>query len=286
MKKTIFPLMLCVGFLYACSGGQTGGETAEQKEEPVAETTPVEEEPSEAKKLVMEMVAANGGVDKFNSLNDVEFEYTYTDLLGNLSDVSTERYIFDGEYSWAQYDVHDKFVMPGQEGSVIQGYNGNECWSTFAGAAVTDSATMKMTDFLRKTNYYWFTMMYKLLDPGLTYELQGKKTINDLEYDIVKVGFEGGVGDVQDTYVLYINPETKLVDQFLFTVLDFGIQDPLLMVVEYQDVDGVKVPSYRKYGPGSWEGDINPDGIWAAENHYKNVKFNNGFDKASFEKPA
>lgn len=35
---------------------------------------------------------------------------------------------------------------------------------------MTDAALLRRADFLRKTNFYWFAMMHKLLDPGMTYE--------------------------------------------------------------------------------------------------------------------
>ena len=101
---------------------------------------------------------------------------------------------------------------------------------------------------------------------------------------MVKISYGEGVGDVQDTYVLYLNPETKLLDAFLFTVMDFGMADPLLMFVEYQEVDGVKVPAFRKYAKADWDGNILED-KWV-ENHFRNVKFNNGFTRDMFKKPA
>lgn len=71
----------------------------------------------------------------------------------------------------------------------------------------------------------------------------GKRTVEGIEYDIVKGTFEAGVGDAQDAYVLYLNPETHIVDQFLFTMMDWGIKNPSLMKVEYDEIDGTKLPT-------------------------------------------
>ncbi len=147
-----------------------------------------------------------------------------------------------------------------------------------------DPQMAKFCDFLRKTNYYWFTMMFKLLDPGLNYEYNGTQNVNGADYDLVKIAFGEGIGDAQDTYVLYINPETKLVEQFLFTVMDFGIVEPFLMKVEYEEIQGLKLPAKRKYVKANWEGEPQND-EWTAEIS-TNIKFNNGFDRSMFEKPT
>ncbi len=237
------------------------------------------------KGLVEQMVAAIGGIDKLHSLKDVEYTYTYQDLTTNQKDVSIERYIFEGELSWAKFETREKVVLPQMPGEMFQGYNGSESWMTIDGKLVEGDPQMaKFCDFLRKTNYYWFTMMFKLLDPGLNYEYNGTKNVNGIDYNLVKIAFGEGIGDAQDTYVLYINPETKLVDQFLFTVMDFGAAEPRLMKVEYEEVQGVKLPARRKYVRANWQGEPQND-EWTAEIS-TNIKFNNGFDRSMFEKPT
>ncbi len=235
------------------------------------------------KALVAEMVDAIGGKEKFYSLQDVEYEYTYNSIKEGKKDVSLERYAFDGERSWAKFIQHEKNVYPQLEGEIIQGFNGSESWVTLNGKFLTEPMQLKIADFLRKTNYYWFAMMFKLLDDGINYEGLGTRNVSDIDYDVVKITFGENTGDVQDSYVLYINPETKLVDQFLFTVLDFGLEEPHLMLVEYEEIDGVKLPTYRKYAPANWDGSIKEE-VWAEEIS-KNVKFKNGFDWKMFEKP-
>ena len=282
MKKllVISGLLLTV---VACNNQKQTQDVTEAPNE-VSEVAPAAEEPNEGKALVMEMVTAVGGAEALKSLKDVEYEYTYDVPAEGKKDISVERYVFDGEYSWAKYTTRTKWVMPEVQGEVIQGYDGNESWVTVDGKLQEDSVVLRLSDFFRKTNFYWFCMMFKQLDPGMTYEFKGKQQVDGITYDMVKVGFEDNIGDVQDTYVLYINPETKLVDQFLFTVMDFGMAEPLLMKIEYQTVDGLKVPAFRKYVPADWDGNIKGED-WV-ENYYKNVKFNNGFTKDLFEKPV
>jgi hypothetical protein len=130
---------------------------------------------------------------------------------------------------------------------VIQAYNGKDSWVTVDGKPISDPQAVKLADFSRKTNFYWFAMMFKLLDPGVTYKYEGTRNTEGKTYDLVRIGFEAGVGAVQDSYLLCLNRDTHLVDQFLFTVIDFGIKDPLLMKVTYKEVSGSKLPAYRIY---------------------------------------
>lgn len=235
------------------------------------------------KALVEKMVQSVGGRDRLYALKDVEYEYTHHDVAEGKKDVSTERYIFDEELSWAKYSVREKFVNPDLEGEIIQAYDGKETWTTHDGKLLNDPQVLKFADFTRKTNFYWFTMMFKLLDPGVNYEYKGIRNVDGTEYEIVEITFGENVGDAQDTYVLYINPQTYLVDQFLYTVMDFGMKDPFLMKVQYEEIEGLKLPTKRVYAPADWQGIPKTD-VWNEEIS-TNVKFDNGFERSMFEKP-
>lgn len=54
-----------------------------------------------------------------NSLKDVEYTYTYHDLVEDKRDVYLERYIFNSEISWARYEKREKNVLPQIDGEVI-----------------------------------------------------------------------------------------------------------------------------------------------------------------------
>lgn len=238
---------------------------------------------SSGRELVEKMVQAVGGTDRLYELRDVEHEYVYRDAQSGKQDVSLERYVFDGELSWARFLERGNAAFPDVEGELIQGYDGATSWVTLDGALVDDPQMAKVSDFLRKTNYYWFTMMFKLLDPGMTYELLEPQEVEGVAYRRLKVGFEENVGDVQDTYLIYLHPETHLVDRFLFTVLDFGLSDPHLMEVEYEEIEGLKLPTYRRYAPADWDGNVTEE-KWTEEISRK-VTFGNGFTREQFQAP-
>ena len=133
------------------------------------------------------------------------------------------------------------------------------------------------------TNFYWFTMFQKLLDPGLKYDYLGEKQIENNKFDIVKVTFESKSDKPTDIYQLYINKSTGLVDQFLFTVADHGVlEEPLLMQVEYENIEGFLLPTKRKYKKSTWNAEIN-DAPWILVN-WSNIKFDTNLKKSAFLK--
>ncbi|MEL7002908.1 MAG: DUF6503 family protein [Bacteroidota bacterium] len=282
MKNSILALLI-IFTIASCTTEKAPQEQIENSAPVNSAAQDIANETNQGKKLVLEMIEAIGGKNGLYKAKDVEYTYSYVDPEG-LKDVSTERYIFDGEYSWAKFTTHDKFVSPGVDAEVIQGYDGSESWVTVGGQLSEEEQVLGLSDFLRKTNYYWFAMMFKLADPGLNYEYKGTRSVDSINYEIVEVTFGENIGDAQDTYVLYINPETKLVDQFLFTVMGFGIKDPLLMKVKHEEIDGLKLTTYRKYAPANWNGEVIAE-QWTEEIS-ENVKFNNGFEATAFAKPT
>lgn len=210
---------------------------------------------------------------------DVQYTYLYRSQ-GKL-DLSVERYRFDGELSYARYIVHEVFVAPDAEGDVIQAYDGETTRVSVAGRVIRDPKQLQLARFLRSTNFYWFAMMHKLRDPGVRHRYKGTKKMGDAVYDLLEVTFEGSDEDTADTYLLYINPETHLVDQFLFTVVALGKTKPFLMKVQYDDFGSIKLPTRRKYAPSDWDGRVNSK-EWVHE-VMTGLHFDNGFKRKDFE---
>ncbi|MCH3885249.1 DUF6503 family protein [Tenacibaculum aquimarinum] len=230
--------------------------------------------------LVYKMTQKVGDYSKLSNKKDVVYTYTYQTPDGK-SDISTEKYIFNGELSYGKYNKHQR-TLANLEGIIEQGYDGSEFWLKNNGKLINDAKALKRVAFNRPTNYYWFTMMQKLLDPGLNYEYLGEKTINNLNYDIVKVTFESKENTPKDIYQLYINKETNLVDQFLFTVMDFKKAEPLLMELAYENIDGLLIPTKRRYKNSNWNADVT-DKPWILVN-WTNIKFDNNLNKELFRK--
>lgn len=230
--------------------------------------------------LVYEMTQKVGDYKKLISKKDVVYTYTYKTPDGK-EDISTEKYIFKGELSYGAYKKHER-TLTDLTGLIEQGYNGKEFWLKQNGILITDVEALKKVAFNRPTNFYWFTMMQKLGDPGLNYEYLKTETINNINYDVVKISFNSDDDKPTDIYQVYINSTTKLIDQFLFTVMDFGKETPFLMQMEYENIDGILIPTKRKYKNSNWNAEVTQE-PWIYVN-WTNIKFNNNLTENNFNK--
>ena len=230
----------------------------------------------DAKGLIAKVVEANGGIDALHKLKDVSFDYTFKMVENNVNDVSKERYIFDGEVSYARYTERQVYALPQMSGTHTQFFNGSITVSKLDGNIITEQQPAYIGHALRKTNYYWFAMMFKLLDPGVNHKMLASRNVDGIDYKIVEMTFGENVGEANDKFVLYINPTTYRVDQFLFTAKGFGVTEPSLMKLKYEEIDGIYLSTYRKYAPADWDGNVVKES-WT-EQFTKNVQFNNGFN--------
>ena len=275
MKFNLLAILGLSLMVFAC---QQEKNPEPPKAEPPATATPQFQ--NKGHELIYNMTQKVGTYRQLAEKKDVVYTYTYATPDGK-TDISTEKYIFDGELSYGMYHQHQR-TLADLEGPIEQGYDGTEYWLKQQGQMITDSLALKRVAFNRPTNFYWFTMFQKLLDPGLNYEYLGEKQIQGTAYDIVKVSFDSPADKPTDIYQVYINRETELVDQFLFTVADFGIMDtPSLMEVEYEEVDGILIPTKRRYKRSDWEATVS-DQPWISVN-WTDIKFNNGLTAMDFK---
>jgi len=275
MKKLyIITLIIVTGICTACKSEKKIPTNNVKTTETVSFKNP-------AKQLIADMIKVTGDYKKLKELKNVEFNYTFLNPKNGLKDVSTERYIFDGEISWGEYKTHTFYVKPKTPGTITQFYTKDTTKTTLDGNILNEAKEARITSFTRKANFYWFCMMQKLLDPGLHYELLPNRTVNNIEYKIVKVGFEKNIGNVQDDYILYINPKTHLVDQFIFTVKESKIPGQLLMKVSYEKVNDIMIMSKREIYVSDWEGTIKGDMM--IKQLTNDIKFNNNFNLKSIQ---
>ncbi len=237
-----------------------------------------------ASQLISELEAAVGSWEALYARNDVQFDYDYHYPQQGKRDYSTERYIFEGEHSWAKYSTHEINTMPDKEGVVVQACVDNKTVCTLDGSVVEDPKAVGTADFLRRANYFWFTMNFKLANPGARHQYMGSELVHGVTYEKVQVTYDAvSTGKEQnDGYLLYINAETGLVDHFYFSLPALGVNDIVLkMELDYSDFEGIKIPTKRLiYMPG-------PDGELSDEaslvQTLKEVKFNNGFKPEDFK---
>lgn len=277
MKIRIFTTALIGLSIISCKNDKSMN-SAETITDTITATVPKFE--NKGHELVYNMVQKVGDLRKLYDKKDVVYTYTYQTPDGK-TDVTTEKYIFDGELSYGVYKKHER-TLADLSGVIEQGYDGNEYWLKNDGKSIEDEKLLKMVAFNRPTNFYWFAMMQKLMDDGVNYEYLNEKNIGDATYDVVKVTFDSPDNTPKDIYQLYINKSTGLVDQFLFTVMDFDKADPLLMQLKYETIDGLMFPSKRKYKASNWDAEVTSE-PWINVN-WTDIKFNNGLKAADFKK--
>lgn len=280
MKITYSVLLTLSLIVISC---KDKNEKSELVNQPEITNKEVEQEASKFKnkahELIYNMVQKVGTYQDLLSKKDVVYTYTYITPDGK-TDISTEKYLFHDELSYGKYTQHER-TFPELEGAIEQSFDGTEYWLKHKGLFIDDEKSIKTVVFKRPTNFYWFTMLQKLLDPNLNYEFIGEKDINTIKYDVVKVSFNSD--KPTDIYQVYINRETGLIDQFLFTVADFGIMnEPRIMQIEYEKIEGILIPTKRKYKKSDWNATVD-DKPWISVN-WTNIKFNNGLTILDFKK--
>ncbi len=282
MIKHIFSLTALALLVFGCSkpAETPVAEAPEETPEEVVITYDVNDPAS----IIQAVEAAAGGWDNLWSLKDVEFTYHYHNPSEDKLDLSTERYMFDTEHSWAKYSSHQINVFPEQEGEAIQCYDGKDkAEVSLNGEQLMDEEPIGLSQFLRKANYFWFVMNFKLDNPGTVHEYLGQEEVNGTTYDKVAVSYESETTGKpeNDSYVLFVNPETKLVDRFLFSLPALQVTEPvLLMEVEYTEMEGLMLPTTRRAYIPNEEGqfDETPSLVQTSTE----IKFNNGFTTEDF----
>ena len=96
----------------------------------------------------------------------VEYTYDYYSPAKNVRDLSTERYIFEGEQSWGEYTTHQINILPNQPGKLVHSVVNGKPAIMLDGKSLEDEAALGATQFLRTVNYFWFMMPFKLSDPS------------------------------------------------------------------------------------------------------------------------
>lgn len=276
MKTTILRLSVLASIILftACVQKTKQAETTAEEPEKMAEKAPVYDT-NEPVTILKAVAHSHGGWGDLWKKQDVQYRYDYRS--GDNADISIERYVFGNEASLGKYIQHDINVMPGKEGEVIQYFNGTETKVMVDGKETEDPQLLGVGDFLRRANYFWFVMPYKLTDKGTIVTYQGQEDYNGKTYDKVHITYDPAVTgkEQNDIYVMYVNPETKLIDRFYFSLPFLGVNEPVIIAnYEYEDVDGQMISTKRSYFLPSEQGYADEPSI---VQKITEVKFNNGF---------
>ena len=245
-------------------------------------SSPKPDTDAKSKALIKALYKVNGGWAKLAAKKDVQYTYVYQDFNKKGTDLSTERYMFSNEASWAEYKQHEINVLPTMKGVAKQVVMNGDAKIMLGDKNIEDPQAIGGTHFLRVANFFWFTMMYKLDDPGTSHTYMGQEEINGINYDKVSLTYvPAEVGkDVNDEYILYFNPKTHLVDLFMFSIPAMEVMKPILkMELDYEEVDGVLIATSRRAFAPNGEGGF----VQMGEYLSKDIKFGNKFTDADFK---
>jgi len=138
--------------------------------------------------------------------------------------------------------------------------------------------------FWASTGYYFSSIPFVLADPGITYEALPDEELDGVLYDMVKVGFEAGIGDASDNYTLYVDKETDRIRAIRYTVTFGGRPargETLFYYDDYVTVDGLTVPTHfvgHSFADGQ-------KGDFRNEAFVTDISFSEPFDEAQLVMP-
>lgn len=219
-----------------CAVAVAGGCSDEKEEARTeAQTETVATVALKGPQIVLDMIAAHGGMEAWKNAPAVSF----TDRWGDEKSPSTA-FVVEQSQRRAYFDVTGT--------NVSAAWDGEKAWSmNWPGATPVR--------FLALLNYYFIHLPWLTQDPGVILGEPGTgKLPNDpTEYVTVMMTFAPGTGDTpEDYYRLYIHPETKLLRACDYVVtyralLDEGQKstpEHCLIYDQVATVEGVTVPSH------------------------------------------
>ncbi|MCB0707110.1 MAG: hypothetical protein KDC34_17460 [Saprospiraceae bacterium] len=117
---------------------------------------------------------------------------------------------------------------------------------------------------------YWFQFPFRIGEaPFVRY--WGKRKIEDLNYDLLYITWGSlKANKTYDQYMLYLHPETHLIEHLHFTVRDrYRFLDFTAKFTDFREVDSLRLPYSQYVRMGApWE-----HGVGFHENHYEYIHF-------------
>lgn len=268
MKKHLLYLIPFILFcLISCKKQKDAVPNDVEKTE-ATEKVSVSPDVAKGNRLLNKCIAAHGGMNTWKSFNALEYTmdnngkpvYQITQLRDRRAYLESADFEvgFDGDVAWAFPDAKK---VPGESAA-----------------------------FYYDLDFYFVGIPFLLKDPGVNATYNGKATVNQEEYESLKITFGPDVGlTPEDVYYLYIDPETHMLRILTYSVSFFDAQNAKInsakVYSDYQKVQGLMMPT--KMENFEWDADTNEMG--ASKNHHRlfsDVKFYTNVPKESrFEVP-
>jgi len=257
----------------ACGGGTANGSDADR----LAAEARTRLEASEGGQVVLRAIEAAGGLEAWYAKPTSAYTWEYSNVPANLqfksrlvADNATRRIYHTlltvGDYGAAEpvdarfaWDGHDAWIWPAE----IEKVNPR---------------------FWAATGFYFSSIPFVLADPGLVYESMPPEDLDGKTYDMVKVGYEPGIGDASDHYTLYVDQDTDRLRAIRYTVTFGGRPargESLFYYDDYTTVEGLTVPTHfmgYRFADGQ-KGDFRNE-AWVTD-----ISFSEPFDESQLIMP-
>ncbi|MEM6735554.1 MAG: DUF6503 family protein [Bacteroidota bacterium] len=197
---------------------------------------------SSAGQKLWETIEAHGTLSTWFTNGPISFHFDYQPLDGTL-----RRNTYQVVDKWSVRAVQEM----AENREVKFGWDGTKAWT------YPDTIDLPINPrFWSITPYYFVGLPFVLADEGVILEELGQKEYNGTTYDLIKASYEKGIGDAPgDYYVIYINPETKLMESLRYIVSYPGFfpdgnhsPEKFMEILGTQIIDGIIVPTgYKTY---------------------------------------
>lgn len=285
--KYISILLITIFYLSACNSKSTNESKAEVSEIALVPQKWITERVTNAKsklnsteggKVVWQAMEAAGGLEKWYSNGPIEFQFDYVPVGKGARRNSTQ--IVD---TWNNKSIHHDITNP----SAGYGWDGNDAWVTMKDTAYFDYNLR----FWAMTPIFFLAQPFNFDGNGVIIEKLEDKTLNDVEYDAVKITFAEGTGDApNDYYINYFDKQTHQLAVLRYIVSypkyfkDGGHTPEKTMTLhDFKTVDGITLPTvYKTYMTAEDEG-LAGDIVTNIE--VSDIKFLPNTKKSVFEMP-
>jgi hypothetical protein len=200
-------------------------------------------EASEGGRLLLRTLEAHGGLEAWYRAPTSAYTWEYSNVGSNIR--FKTRLVAD---NYTRRIYHDLLELGTPSNPTPA--SGSFAWDGENAWISPDTIMGINPRFWASTGYYFESIPFILADPGLHYSVLPDDTLNGMPHNIVKVSYEAGIGDSpDDTYTIYLNKESAMVDGIRYTVT-FGsgrpaegepLRETLFYYSDYTTVDGLTV---------------------------------------------
>ncbi len=286
-----WPFVVLIGLFLVGCGGQSGDPDAssttavpETEVERRVEAARERLTQNEGGKRVLRAIEAHGGLDAWYRAPTSSYTWEYAN---KESDIRFKSFLVVDNRTRKAY--HDLLTTGSYDNA--KPVDARFAWTGERAWIAPGSIERPNPRFWALSGFYFQQIPFVLADPGLQYEALPDETLDGEPHDMVRAGFESGVGDSpDDTYTLYLDKETGRVDAIRYTV-SYGrdVEDPSELsetFFDYEDyttVHGLTVPTrFKGYSYSEEEG---PGDELHNEAFADSISYRRPFDESKLAAP-